>query len=193
MLKSQKHRLVLLLGILVALVFFYLGLNTWMSSQGQTQPPPPVVRATPPVQIEPPAKPVKPEVSKPAPPEPEPATQQEAPKPQVIEVNKPPAEPKKTEAKEEKKPKVERKVKAQKKEVKPKREGKLKEYVVQIGAFKSKEKATEQLESAKRKGFEAFVIEEGLYYKVRVKVKAESILSALREVRSEFRNAFAVR
>jgi len=63
--KLQKHRLILLLGVLVALIFFYLGVNTWMESQERKTAPPPVVRAKPPVQIKPEAKQVKPQTPQP--------------------------------------------------------------------------------------------------------------------------------
>ena len=182
----KKHRLVLLLGILVALIFFYLGLNTWMASQEQRSTPPPVVRIKPPVQIKPPAQPVKP-----APPEPK--TEEEAPKPKVVKLT--PTKTKKEEKKaaEEPKPEAGKPKKVAKKEKKSKRVKALREYVVQIGAFKFRENARKRFKMAKDKGFEAFIIEEEGLYKVRVRVKARSLLSALREVRGEFKGAFIVR
>jgi len=226
----QKHRLVLLLGILVALVFFYFGVNTWMESQQKKVAPPPVVRSKPPVEIKRQTKPIKPiqpkpaqqqvqKVAKPTPkpqpqatkPKPKPTVQKPAPKPQPQKpVAK--AQPKPTKAQPEKptkatmekpKPKEEKAVKAPEKPVqkvskvtKPKADNKgvaaLKDYVVQIGAFKVKANAEKRLNLAKQKGYEAFIIEEDGLHKVRVRVKAKSLLSALRKVRTSFQNAFVV-
>ncbi len=209
----KKHRLVLLLGILVALIFFYLGLNTWMASQEQQSAPPPVVRSKPPVQIKPPAQPVKPQPPAPA----APKVEEETPKPKVVKLT--PTEPKKEEKKVEEKPKpqvkkaeekpkpkvqkpkeVKKEIVKREEEPKPKKVSvkkekpkSLREYVVQIGAFKSKDNADKSLKLARSKGFDAFIIEEEGLYKVRVRVKAKSLLSALREVRGEFKNAFIVR
>ena len=219
----KKHRLVLLLGILVALVFFYLGLNTWMTAQEQQSTPPPVVRVKPPVQIKPASESVKPEVPQPGeeeetprpkvvkltPPEPKEEVKPEETQPQTpqteeeVKEEAPPPQPQETVQRQEKAEEVAEEQKEQappppeeeKREEEPKKEETegLKDYVVQIGAFKLKENARKRLELAKSKGFDAFMIEEDGLYKVRVRVRAGSILSALREVRGEFREAFIVR
>ncbi len=258
---SQKHRLVLLLGVAVALVFFYLGVNTWIESQQKQIAPPPVVRANPPVEIKKGAPVVKPEEPTPT------ETQEEKPRP-IIEKIQPvkrpqPKEEKKEETKEVKTAKEEKAQKpitqSQKKEkptppvkreepkktevakvvekkpptptkreetkatqsVKPKAEQpkkpvtkpapqskeekvvvakipkekpkKLKEFVLQVGAFKNRKNALRTLNSAKKAGYEAFLIEEEGLYKVRVREKADSFMSALKRVRSNFKSAFIVR
>lgn len=217
--KLQKHRLILLLGILVALIFFYFGVNTWMESQQRKVSPPPVVRTKPPVQIKPSAKPVKPVEPKPAPKVPKPAVKP-APKPQPV-AKKPPApkpvpEPKKPEPEKEAKPvkkqtpkkvakpepkpqKVAQKPKPQKTKVsskpvekKPAKKTALRDYVVQVGAFKVRANAEKMLKLAKSKGYEVFLIEEDGLYKVRLRVRAEKLIQALRKVRADFKNAFAV-
>ncbi len=212
----QKHRLVLLLGILVALVFFYFGVNTWMESQEKRVAPPPVVRSKPPVQIKRQAKPIKPiqprpiqrpiqKVAKPAPkpqpkPQPKPVAQKPSPKPQP---KKPVVQPKKPTkvVKEQPKPQPKKEVAKKTEEtakatppktVKKTALAKLKDYVVQIGAFKVKANAEKRLKLAKSKGYEAFIIEEDGLHKVRVRVKAKSLISALRKVRSSFQSAFVV-
>jgi hypothetical protein len=43
----RKERLLILLGILVALIFFYVGLNKWLESKPESAPPPVVVKPTP--------------------------------------------------------------------------------------------------------------------------------------------------
>ena len=227
----QKHRLVLLLGILVALVFFYFGVNTWMESQQKRVAPPPVVRSKPPVEIKRQTKPIKPiqpkpaqqqvqKVAKPAPkpqpakPQPKPVAQKPAPKPQPqkpVAKAQPKPEPKPAKPKPEKKPakvvkeqpkpqpkkeaveKPPQKVaKASKPKAESKKVTKLRDYVVQIGAFKVKANAEKRLKLAKQKGYEAFIIEEDGLHKVRVRVKAESRISALKKVRTSFQNAFVV-
>ncbi|NAZ06637.1 MAG: SPOR domain-containing protein, partial [Thermocrinis sp.] len=42
----KKERLLILLGVLVALIFFYVGLNKWLESKPESAPPPVVVRPT---------------------------------------------------------------------------------------------------------------------------------------------------
>jgi DedD protein len=173
----QRHRLALLLGVLVALVFFYLGINTWMESQRMKAAPPPVVRAKPPVQTTPqtePLKPVEPVVLR----NPEPVSQN-SPGEERAEGN--------PEEEEIKEPKEEPK------EEKPKRKGDLKDFVFQIGAFKKKENAQKRLQRAKESGFDAFLIEEEGLYKVRVRVKAEDLKGAISKVRKSFKSAFVVR
>ena len=50
--KIYKHRIALLIGVLVALVFFYLGVNRWLETQrGISAMPPPIVRSKEPIQI----------------------------------------------------------------------------------------------------------------------------------------------
>ncbi|EDP75004.1 SPOR domain-containing protein [Hydrogenivirga sp. 128-5-R1-1] len=221
----QKHRLVLLLGILVALVFFYFGVNTWMESQQKRVAPPPVVRSKPPVEIKRQTKPIKPiqpkpaqqqvqKVAKPAPkpqpakPQPKPTAQKPAPKPQkpVAKAQPKPAKPQPEKkpakvVKEQPKPQPKREAvekppqkvaKASKPKAESKKVAKLRDYVVQIGAFKVKANAEKRLKLAKQKGYEAFIIEEDGLHKVRVRVKAESLISALKKVRTSFQNAFVV-
>ena len=160
----QRHRLALLLGILVALVFFYLGVNTWIESQRTKTIPPPVVRAKPPVQTTPPAETVKPK--------------------EVVE-NPEPVKEEKVEEKQEQIKEPEKVQEAPKKE--------LKDFVFQIGAFKKKENARKSLKNAKDKGFDAFIVEEEGLFKVRVRVKAESLELAITKVKKDFKEAFLVR
>ncbi len=177
----QRHRLALLLGILVALVFFYLGVNTWMESQQMKVSPPPVVRAKPPVQTTPEVKPVKPEKPKPE--------EVKVAKQSSTEVKAGNPHPDRSEPEEQKpEPRVEEKAKRE--EVRKKE---LKDFVVQIGAFKDRRNAEDRLRKAKEKGYDAFIIEEEGLYKVRVRVKAESIKGAVSEVKRNFKGAFLVR
>jgi DedD protein len=39
----KRERLIILLGILIALIFFYFGLNEWLKSKEEQVSPPPVV------------------------------------------------------------------------------------------------------------------------------------------------------
>lgn len=222
--KIQKHRLVLLLGILVALIFFYLGVNTWMENQGSGKTPPPVVRVKPPVQIKPPSPPVKPETPKPETAQdtgdsekverakPVRVVKEPTPKPEIKKVERKAVakttdsqkatEKPKSASKKDSKAKAEKtqlkkrtKVEEKPKKVVKKTAGKrsTKEFIVQIGAFKKKENADRALNAAKSKGYDTFVIEEEGLYKVRVRVKATSLISALKSVRRDFKNSFVVR
>ena len=193
--KLQKHRLILLLGVLVALIFFYLGVNTWMETQERRTAPPPVVRTKPPVQIKPEAKQVKPQTPKP------PQAQKTPPrKPEKKVVQKKqPQKPARTA--EAKKPQPQKQVPVkkappQKKQPQPQKKpapAPMKEFVAQIGAFKLKSNAEKSLALAKKKGFTAFIVEENGLYKVRVRFKAKNLRSALRTVRRDFSGAFIVR
>ena len=176
--KFYRHRLVLLLGILVALTFFYLGVNTWMSAQEKRATPPPIVSSKP--AVAPPPKPTPNLNPKPA---------DETPKPRVIKPSHPLSE---TPTERVEKPKEEIKEKANK-SPQEQTQKKLKEYIVQIGAFKLKKNADARLKLAKEKGFEVFMIEEDGLYKVRVRVEAKSSLSALRETRNRLGSAFIVK
>ncbi len=203
--KIQKHRLILLLGILVALIFFYFGVNTWMESQGQRATPPPIVRTKPPVQIKSASQPVKPEKPKVS----QPKTQV-AKAPEKTGKRKPAGEEK--EQRKEKKVKVvqheekpkpavkKKEIKEEPKKVKKKAVAKkekakrvLRDYVIQIGAFKIKKNADKMVSFAKKGGYEAFIIEEEKLYKVRLRVKAENMRTALKNVKRKFKDAFVVR
>ncbi len=172
--KLQKHRLVLLLGILVALVFFYLGVNTWLESQERKASPPPVVRSKPPVQIKPKTEQVKPQT----------------PKPQ--QVKKTP-EPRKEKAKAREIQKAKEVKKEPEKKPTAKKAVVLKEYIAQIGAFKRKNNAQRSLNEAKKKGFSAFIVEERGLYKVRIRLKAKDLKTALKTARKNFSGAFIVK
>jgi len=197
--KLQKHRLILLLGILVALLFFYLGVNTWMETQQRRTAPPPVVRAKPPVQTKPEAKQVKPQTPK------TPQTQRQQPQKPPVKKAEQPKKQKEVRVAEKKTPKPTRAQTVQKtptakqpptKKPLQARAGKktpLKEFVAQIGAFKVKSNAERNLRVAKQKGFTAFIVEEDGLYKVRVRFKAQDLRTALRKVRKTFEGAFIVR
>ncbi len=204
----KKHRLVLLLGILVALVFFYFGLNTWMESQQQKISPPPVAQFRPPVEVRKPSEPVKPKVPEPAPtPTPVGEKPQEIaklPKPQEEtpkqERGRPEDKGDKLQHKEptqkvtREKTKEEKKVAKRSSPVKkPALNRALKSFTLQIGAFKSKDNARRLVARAKHIGYRAFIVEEGGLYKVRIKVKASSLIGALKKARKDFRGAFAVK
>jgi len=193
--KLQKHRLILLLGVLVALIFFYLGVNTWMESQERKTAPPPVVRAKPPVQIKPEAKQVKPQT-------PQPPQTQKAPvrKPEKkVAEKKQPQKPVRTAEAGKPQPQKQtppKKAPPQKKQPQPEKKpapAVTKEFVAQIGAFRLKSNAEKRLALAKKKGFSAFIVEENGLYKVRVRFRAKNLRSALRTVRRDFSGAFIVK
>ncbi|MCX8164575.1 MAG: SPOR domain-containing protein [Aquificaceae bacterium] len=204
----KREKLIILLGILMALVFFYLGLNEWLKTKEERiQPPPVTVKPTSPKQPT-----TTEEVQKK---EPEKTTNiQGEEKPQQRQetpiVQKVPTQEAKEEVREQKKEeqhkktKVEQKdliaqkVKQEKEESKPKnREAtaklpekkELKVYTVQIGAFKDKERARGLVERANSMGYEAKVVEEDNFYKVRLTVRTNNINQELGKLRKTFGGA----
>ncbi len=191
----KRERLIIFLGVLVALVFFYLGLKERLKTKGDNvQPPPLVVQPSP--------------------------QREEAPQPQQPPASaelEPKAEVKKQEEKQEIKeaPKTkERDVIAQKireeKGIEPSQKAKeerskekprevresrevakatLKTYTVQIGAFVNEEGAKKTAERAREMGYRVNIVEEDNFYKVRILVKTDDIDSELRKLRGIFGGA----
>ncbi|MFN3976841.1 MAG: SPOR domain-containing protein [Aquificaceae bacterium] len=183
----KRERLVILLGLLVALVFFYLGLNEWLKSKEEQVKPPPVVvkpvpkqQEAPPTTLPPAEKPEQEEVSK----------QQEEPKQEKQPKLPTPVE--KAKEKQEKKEDMlaqkirEEKQKPVKKEVNKKES---KTYLVQVGAFKDKAKAENAAQKAKNMGYSVKIVEEDDFYKVRVIVNTDNIGSELDKLRKVFGGA----
>ncbi|MFN4319636.1 MAG: SPOR domain-containing protein, partial [Aquificaceae bacterium] len=168
----KRERLVILLGLLVALVFFYLGLNEWLKSKEEQVKPPPVVVKPVPKQQE-------------APPTTLPPTE----KPKQEEQPKPPAPEKEAKREQEKKEDMlaqkirEEKQKPVKKEVNKKES---KTYLVQVGAFKDKAKAENAAQKAKNMGYSVKIVEEDDFYKVRVIVNTDNIGSELDKLKKAF-------
>jgi len=211
--KIYRHRLALLLGLLIALVFFYLGVNKWIETQQSVATAPPsIVRAKEPVQIKEDTESVTPEleeveeetgevtvdlqetgaiqtvatteVAQTQPPENNTAQEVPAPKPPVKEEKKETEPAPATETKKEEVIQEEPKIIIRKAE---------KEFIVQIGAFKERENARKVSKEAQNRGFESFVIEEEGLYKVRVRVMAGSAKEAIKNVRSSYSGAFIVK
>ncbi len=193
----RKERLLILLGTLIALISFYVGLNKWLESKPESAPPPVVVRPTPPQ----PAQPISPlqeetakeepkaEEKKPTPP-PEPQKQKEDLIAQKIQEEKTKEVQKTQEGKNltAQKQEARKEVAKQEKQAeKPK--GEVKEYVIQIGAFSSKENAEKALEKAKSMGYRGEIVNEDKFYKVRVRVKTDDPNKVLAELSSSFGGA----
>lgn len=167
----KRERLIVLLGVLVALVFFYLGLNEWMKSKEEKTQPPPVVVNPPAVPPPPP-----PAVQPPAPP----AQEQVQPPPEKREQDQI-AQKIKEELKEEKKERPEERKRVVK--------APQKTYTVQIGAFINREGAEKVASKARRLGYRVSIVEEDNFYKVRLSVTTSDIQSELAKLRSIFGGA----
>jgi len=193
----RKERLLILLGTLIALISFYVGLNKWLESKSEGAPPPVVVKPTPPQ----PAQPISP------------PQEEEAKEETKVEEKKqtPPAELQKQKedliaqkiqeekTKEVQKTQESKNLAAQKQEArkevakqekqaeKPKKE--VKEYVIQIGAFSSKENADRALEKAKSMGYRGEIVNEDNFYKVRVRVKTDDPKKVLAKLKDTFGGA----
>ena len=195
----RKERLLILLGTLIALIFFYVGLNKWLESKSEGAPPPVVVKPTPPQPTSPqqegkPNEEAKVEEKKQAS-LPESQKQEEdliAKKIQeeknkeekIKEVQKTQESKNLTAQKQETQKEV---AKQEKQAEKPK--GEVREYVIQIGAFSSKENADRALEKAKSMGYRAEIVNEDNFYKVRVRVKTDDPKKVLAKLKATFGGA----
>jgi DedD protein len=193
----KKERLLILLGILVALIFFYVGLNKWLESKPESAPPPVVVRPTP----KQPAQPTTPPQEEKAKEEPKAEEKKQTPPP---EPQKPKEDLIAKKLQEEKTKEVQKtqegkNLTAQKQETRKevakqekqveKPKGEIKEYVIQIGAFSSKENADRALEKAKSMGYRGEIVSEDKFYKVMVRVKTDDPNKVLAKLRSAFGGA----
>jgi len=194
-----KERLLILLGTLIALIFFYVGLNKWLESKSESAPPPVVVKPTPPQPASPqeegkPNEEAKVEEKKQAP-SPEPQKQKEDLIAQKIQEEK----SKEEKTKEVQKTQESRNLTAQKRETRKgaakqekqaeKPKGEAKEYVIQIGAFSLKENADRALEKAKSMSYRAEIVNEDNFYKVRVRVKTDDPKKVLAKLKATFGGA----
>jgi cell division protein FtsN len=203
----RKERLLILSGILIALIFFYLGLNKWLESKPESAPPPVVVRPTSP-------QPTSPPQEEKAKEEPKAEEKKETQKQKEDLIAKKIQEEKKKEEetkgvqktlesknltaqkqearKESEKveeEKIQKSTVAEQEKQAEKPKGEVKEYVIQIGAFSSKENADRALEKAKSMGYKGEIVSEDRFYKVRVRVKTDDPKKVLAELRSAFGGA----
>jgi len=203
----RKERLLILLGILIALIFFYLGLNKWLESKPESTPPPVVVRPTSP---QPTFSPQEEKAKE----EPKAEEKKETQKQKEDLIAKKIQEEKKKEeeAKGVQKTLESKNLTAQKQETRKESEkveeekiqkstvakqekqaekpkGEVKEYVIQIGAFSSKENADKALKKAKSMGYKGEIVSEDKFYKVRVRIKTDDPKKVLAELRSSFGGA----
>jgi DedD protein len=190
----RRERLLILLGTLIALIFFYVGLNKWLESKSESAPPPVVVKPAPPqpaspqqeekVKEEPkieekkPTPPVEPQKQK------EDLIAQKIQEEKIKEVQKTQEGKNLTAQKQEARKEV---AKQEKQAEKPK--GEVKEYVIQIGAFSLKENADRALEKAKSMGYRGEIVREDNFYKVRVRVKTDDPKKVLAKLKATFGGA----
>jgi DedD protein len=195
----RKERLLILLGILVALIFFYVGLNKWLESKPESAPPPVVVRPAPKQPTSPPQEekakeePKAEEKKQTPPPEPQ------KPKEDLIAKKIQEEKNKEEKTKEVQKTQESKNLTTQNQEARKevakqekqaeKQKGEVKEYVIQIGAFSSKENADRALEKAKSMGYKGEIVSEDKFYKVRVMVKTDDPNKVLAKLRSAFGGA----
>ncbi len=188
----RKERLLILLGTLIALISFYVGLNKWLESKSESAPPPVVVKPAPPQPTSPQQeeKPsAKAEEKKPTPP-PESQKPEEDLIAQKIQEEKTKEVQKTQEGKNliaQKREARKEVAKQEKQAEKPK--GEVREYVIQIGAFISKENADRALEKAKGMGYRGEIVKEDNFYKVRVRVKTDDPKKVLAKLKATFGGA----
>lgn len=185
----KKERLVILLGTLLALIFFSIGLNQWLKQKTPAELPPVVVEPKPK-----PAEEAQPKVEEAKPPveERKVETKKEDLIAKKIEEEKKKESKKQMEdEKKQKQSPVEQtnNLKAQKVQV----EKEKKEHVIQIGAFIYKENAEKALSKAENMGYSGEIVSEDKFYKVRVKVRTDNIRAGLNKLKSAFGNAIIIR
>ena len=173
----KKERLIILLGILVALVFFYLGLNEWLKTkEEQIKPPPLVVKPAP----------MKSETQ-------QLTSQEQEQKPPQGEkdliAQKIKEEKQELKDRKEQKDHTEKEITKKPSEEKSIPKGEPKTYTVQVGAFRNKEGAQKVAQKAEGMGYKVNVVEEDDFYKVRLIVQTDNINQELAKLRKAFGSA----
>lgn len=162
----KRERLVVLIGTLVAIIFFYLGFNAWLKNKEEKITPPPVVVKPQPKEI--------PKQVEPTPPVEKPQESKTVEQKQEVEEKK--------EAQKEQEKTVEKKIKEEGK----KEQTVKKTYIVQVGAFSNMENAQKALKKAKSLGYKGAIVEGGGLYKVRLKIITGDIKKDLGKLKSHF-------
>jgi DedD protein len=162
----KRERLIILIGTLVAIIFFYLGFNTWLKNKEEKITPPPVVVKPQPKEV--------PEQTQPTAPTEKPQETKTVEQKQKVEEKK--------EVQKEQEKTVEKRIKEEKK----KEQTVKKTYIVQVGAFSNMENAQKALKKAKSLGYKGVIVEEGGLYKVRLKVITADIKKDLGPLKSHF-------
>jgi DedD protein len=183
----RRERFLILLGTLIALIFFYLGLNKWLESKPESAPPPVVVKPTPP-------QPTSPQQEEKAKEEPKAEEKKQTPPLELQEPKEDLIAQKIQEEKAKEVQKTHQKQEARKEVAKQEKQAEkqkeeVKEYVIQIGAFSSKENADRALEKAKSMGYRGEIVKEDNFYKVRVRVKTDDPKKALAKLKATFGGA----
>jgi len=179
---AKKQRLIFLGTLLIGLILFYFGIDTWLKQKNlqQNQPPPVVLK---------PIAPVKPQLKdeeKGVNSKEKIETGNKEEKIQIKKETTSKSEPLEIK-KEIKKPKKESM------ETEKKTQQKLRTYKFQIGAFKYEENAYKLYRKAKKFGYYAKVAKGRRFYRVYVYVKAENLRIAKRKVVKHFKEAIFVR
>ena len=163
----KGYRVVLLIGVLVALIFFYLGLNEWIDSNKTSINPPPIVykeRAE---------KEIRREIAN-----------------SIREKGKPAEEEKVRNTKNE-----EREVKSVKTEKRKKTLNKkiIKYRIIQIGAFSKEKNAKVAMKKASAMGYKVTMVKEDGFYKLRVHVNEDKYKEEFKRLKRIFGGAIVIR
>ena len=203
---ASKHRLIFLGTLLVGLLLFYLGVNTWMEQKTKENIPPPIVIKQPEQKT---GDQIKEERNLQTPLQPHPQEKVV----QKSQINRAESFKQQSEAQKISKKEQQNAGKVEKKDVEKKESQtaskriargetrtrpeensqKLRTYVFQVGAFKNKSNALRMIRTAKSKGFNAKLVKKGEFYKVYIYTKAPSYKYAYKKVKRHFKEAFLVR
>ncbi|MDW8434451.1 MAG: SPOR domain-containing protein [Aquificaceae bacterium] len=183
----KREKMVILLGVFVALVFFYLGLNEWLSSKTEkVQAPPVIVKPALPDKavteaVKPPTQPPKEGIK---------GNEQGLPREDKKDALAQKIKEEKVKEEKRKEEKTEKEKIEQKKDApKVKEDKEAKTYTVQVGAFKEKERAIKVMEKAKSMGYQVTLVEEDKFYKVRLTVHTGNLQAELSKLRKTFGGA----
>ncbi len=163
----KGYRIVLLVGLLVALVFFYLGLNEWIYSNKPIANPPPIVYK---------------ERSK------EEMRKELAERIKLKEENKEKEEQKKQNIVKSTKKPEKNKINRTTNKIKAK-----KTKIIQVGAFSREKNAKVALKKIANMGYTAIILREDGFFKVRVKVEEDRFKDAITKLRKVFGNVIIIR
>ncbi len=160
----KGYRIVLLVGLLVALVFFYLGLNEWIYSNKPTANPPPIVYK------ERSKEEIRKELAESIKLKEEKKKKEEQRKQNIVKNTKKPEKKKINKVKKVKKTKI-----------------------IQVGAFSREKNAKVALKKIANMGYTAIILREDGFFKVRVKIEEDKLKDALTKLRKVFGNVIIIR
>ncbi len=189
----RGYRIILLIGVLVALIFFYLGLNEWIYSNKNSASPPPVVYK------ERNEKELRRELAnniKEAEPGPKKEVVKRKRDEEVVDKKHSYKKDGRDEKKLMKKKTADKEVGVKEKNVEKRIVNKRNSYkarIVQIGAFSKEKNAKVAMKKANGMGYKVTIVKEDGFYKVRVYVNAKKFREEFSRLKRTFGGAIVIK